>query len=280
MLSRSRAVGAVVLLLSSFLACAKPAKINSDPPKVQLFDSGGTKALRVTVLDQKGRPMDGPKLKFSSSNPEVAEVDNAGKVAAYMSGEAVITVSSGTVSARVPVVVRIASSLELKFMDKAQETAGIQGPVNSHAPLLVSGMDDLGKPADLSAATFASSNSKAASVDQHGVLTLLSSGTTEVSVSMGKTKATLQVPVTILVPMAIKLENPALSVKVGESLPLAYTVISDAGTALAIVPAFASSDAGVAKVDEKGVVTGISRGSVTISISIGGAANNVAVTVR
>lgn len=280
MMSRSRAVGLVVLVIGSLLACAKPAKIKIDPAKVQLFDSGGSKIVNVTVLDQKGRPMDNPKLKFSSSNPEVAEVDGAGKVTANGTGDAQVTVTAGKVSASVPVMVRIASSLKLDFKDKSQLVTGIQGPVNSQAPLLVSGQDEMGKPADLSVATFASSNPKVAVLDQQGVLTILSSGATDVSVSMGKTKATLRVPVTILVPMAIKLQSPALTVKVGESAPIPYEVISDAGTTLSVVPLFTSSDPSVAKVDGDGLVTGLSRGSATVSIRAGDASNNVTVSVR
>jgi uncharacterized protein YjdB len=262
------------------LACAQPAKVKIDPAKVQLFDSGASKIVNVTVLDQKGRPMDKPKLKFSSSNPEVAEVDGAGKVMANSTGDAQVTVTAGKVSASVPVMVRIAASLKLDFRDKSQLVSGVQGPANSQVPLLVSGLDEMGKPADLSVATFASSDPKVAVLDQQGVLTILSNGTTDVSVSLGKTKATLRVPVTILVPMAIKLQSPSLTVKAGESSPIPYEVISDAGTTLAIVPAFTSSDAGVAKVDEKGMVTGIAHGSATISIRAGEASNNITVTVR
>ncbi|MCI4398456.1 MAG: Ig-like domain-containing protein [Acidobacteria bacterium] len=279
-MARPRAAGLGFLVTGSLLACAQPAKVKIDPAKVQLFDSGASKIVNVTVLDQKGRPMDKPKLKFSSSNPEVAEVDGAGKVMANSTGDAQVTVTAGKVSASVPVMVRIAASLKLDFRDKSQLVSGVQGPANSQVPLLVSGLDEMGKPADLSVATFASSDPKVAVLDQQGVLTILSNGTTDVSVSLGKTKATLRVPVTILVPMAIKLQSPSLTVKAGESSPIPYEVISDAGTTLSIVPLFTSSDPSVAKVDGNGLVTGLSRGSATVSIRAGDASNNVTVSVR
>ncbi len=280
MTKRMNALGWAVLMMALAVACAKPAQIKINPAKVLLFDAGGTKAITVTVLDQKGGQIENPKVKFSTSNQQVADVDSSGKITANGSGDAVVTASIGALSATVPVTVRIASSLKLEFTDKAQTETGVQGPTNAQVPLLVSGSDDAGKPADLSVATFLSSDPRVATIDQHGVLTIFSSGTTEVSVSMGKTRAALSVPVKILVPMAIKLDSPNLSVKPGQSAPIPFSVISDAGSTLSMVPAFTSSDAAVAKVDGNGVVTGLSRGSATISIKAGEASNVIQVSVR
>ncbi len=278
MRSRAMAAGLAAVVLLGFAACAKPAKIQVSPPKVELRDAGATAQLSATVQDAKGNPMKAA-VAYSSTKSAVADVDASGKVSAYGSGDAEIVVTCEQVAARVPVTVRIVQSIKLGLAQEADTAAA--GPANSTYALKVTATDEAGQPADLSKAAWSSSDPKVATVDNKGVLTLLSNGKTEISVRYGKAAAcTFSVPVAILVPMAIKLDQPALSLKMGESAPLAFTVLSNAGSPMTATPTFTSSNPKVAAVDEKGTVTGVSRGAAQITIAVGESVNAVTVSVR
>lgn len=66
---------------------------------------GASAPVRVVATGQDGEVVPGPSLAFSSSDEEVAGVDGSGRVYGRRAGQAVVTVSSGGVSARVDVEV-------------------------------------------------------------------------------------------------------------------------------------------------------------------------------
>jgi len=266
-------------LFASGLACSKtPASVSVAPAKVEISDIGGSQQLAVTVKDKNGKPIEKTPLTFATADPKVAEVEADGRVNAIASGDTEVTVTAGPVSAKVPVRVRLITTLELA-MAREGETAAA-GILNGTYALKVTAFDEARKPADLSRAAWKSTAPAVATVDQAGVLTLFSTGKTEISVQMGKTQAKLLVPVEILVPMAIKLESPTFSVKSGESAPLLFSVVSDQGSLLTLTPAFTSSAPEVVAVDDKGTVSGLKRGTAQVTIRAGEATNTVAVTVR
>jgi hypothetical protein len=63
------------------------------------------------VLDQRGQSVDDAKVSYSTSAPDVADVDATGTVHAKFSGSAVITAHAGDKQDSVPVEVRIAAKL-------------------------------------------------------------------------------------------------------------------------------------------------------------------------
>jgi len=268
-----------IALFLTGLSCSKtPASVTVSPAKVEICDIGGSAQLAVTVKDKDGKPIEKAAVTYASANAKVAEVEADGHVNALASGDTEITVTAGPVSTKVPVRVRLITSLQLAMAREGETLAA--GILNGTYPLKVTGFDEARNPADLSRATWKSSAPAVAAVDSAGVLTLLSTGKTEISVQMGKTVAKLLVPVEILIPMAIKLDAPTFSVKSGESAPLPYAVVSDRGTILTISPTFTSSAPDVVAVDDKGVVTGGKRGAAQVKIQTGAAVNTITVTVR
>lgn len=266
-------------LLFSGLACSKtPASVAVSPDKVEISDIGGSAQLKVTVKDDEGEAIEGAAVTFATADAKVAEVEADGRVAAIATGDTSVTVTSGPASATVPVRVRLLSTLELAMAREGDTVAA--GVVNGRYPLKVTALDEARRPADLSSAVWNSSAPMVASIDKTGVVTLLSAGRTEISVQMGKTVAKLPMSVEILVPMAIKLEAPTFSVKAGESARLPFSVVSDQGSLLDILPTFTSSAPEVADVDAKGAVTGLKRGAAQVKIQSGEAVNTIAVTVR
>lgn len=267
-------VSAVVLVAG--LACSKPARVTLIPKQVLFNDSGASKLLQVTVFDAKDRPMEKAKVTFASSSPEVAEVDASGKVTVRNSGEAVITATSGKVSGTAKIVAHLVMGLKMDL-----PVGGAQAPAGSQVPLVVSATNEKGDPADLTGLSFTSSNPEIATVDGEGKMTLLASGNTTLEAVIGKSQAKLPVEVHVLVPVAIKVPIPAVqTLRVGETVLLDATVLSDLGEPMRVPIACTLSSDKVASVDANGMVTGISRGTVEVAVTAGTAKNTLKIVVR
>jgi uncharacterized protein YjdB len=262
-------------LVGLALSCSKPAKVVITPKMVVLHDLNASKVLNVQVLDAKDRGMDKVKLTYSSSAPEVAEVDNTGKVTAKGSGDAIITASTEKVSGSMEVRVRIVASITLKAPDD-----GAVGPPNTIVPIAVKGLNERGEPADLEGIGFKSSAPEVAAVDAQGRLTLLSNGVVTIQASLGKASAEILIPVKIELPAAVKVESPIQNIKEGETQKLDFSVISDLGKPMTVPLHCESSAEKVATVDAQGNVTGVGRGSAVITITAGTASNTIKVVVH
>ena len=97
---------------------------------------------------------------------------------------------------------------------------------------------------------------------------------------MGKATKELPVTVEIEVPAAVKVDSPNQSVAVGESQPLAFTILSSRGRPMTTKVSFSSGAPAVATVDDKGVVTGVGRGMAVITVAVGDASNEIKVSVH
>ena len=270
--------GALVsaMVVVTGLACSKPAKVILVPKQVLFNDSGASKTLQATVFDAKDRPMENPKVTFSSSSPEVAEVDASGKVTVRNSGEAVIIATSGKVSGTAKIVAHLVMGLKLDL-----PAGGAKGTAGGQVPLVVSATNEKGEPADLTGISFTSSNPEIATVDGEGKMTLLTSGNTTLEAVIGKSQAKLPVEVHVLVPVAIKVPTPAVqTIRVGETMMLDVTVLSDLGEPMRVPIACSLSSDKVASVDANGMVTGLNRGTVEIVVTAGMARNTLKVVVR
>jgi len=265
----------LVVVLAAFAGCSKPARIEIKPTEVVLRDAGGSRALNVTVFDQKDRPMEKAKLTFASSNPEVAAVDGEGKVSAVSSGEATVTVTSGKASASVPVRVQIVSILDLTLPE-----GGFVGPKDSLHPLFLRVLNDRGAPVDLSSLSFSTSDPAVAVVDAGGNLRIAGTGRVKITVSSGKTAVEKEAEVVLESPAAVKVETGTQVIPLGEAVPLAFTVISDQGRPMKVPVEVQATPEGIVSVDGEGVARGLARGAATLSISAGPARNTLKVTVR
>jgi len=264
------------MALVAGLACSKPARVTLSPKQILLNDSGASKTLQVAVFDAKDRPMGKAKVTFASSSPEVAEVDAGGKVIVRLSGEAIITATSGKVSGTAKVVSHLVSSLKLELPE-----GGAKGPAGALVPLVITGRNEKGDPADLMGIAFSSSDPTIATVDPEGRLTLLRSGSVTLVATIGKSRAELLAEVHVLVPTAIKVPIPPVqTLHVGETVRLDATVLSDLGDPMKIPLTCSTSSDKVATVDSNGMVTGVARGTAEITILAGAARNTLKVIIR
>ena len=77
---------------------SRPAQVSLDPDTVTVT-AGDTVTVRSTVVDQRGRRMFSAPLTWTSSDPTVATIDEAGLVTGIREGKTSISVTAGQVSA-------------------------------------------------------------------------------------------------------------------------------------------------------------------------------------
>lgn len=115
--------------------------------------------------------------------------------------------------------------------------------------------------------TWRSSNDRVASVTQEGVVTAVSTGQCTITASYDGKTASCTISVVIPV-TAVKLEPTEIHLHVGATKTIMATVQPINATEKTIV--WASDNESVATVSSRGVVTGVSRGSCTITATVGG----------
>lgn len=138
------------------------------------------------------------------------------------------------------------------------------------------GMSDLGGSFQVVEVSWSSSTPGVASINEDGVVTALSAGTTMITASAQGVESD---PVSISIAsdlntvalVQIVTENNVSVINPGETLQLSGSALNAAGGAIeGNVIAWSSSNEDVASVDENGLVTGIADGSVRISATAAG----------
>lgn len=208
------------------------------------LDFGKQEYLQATVL--KGTPV------WTSSNPEVIFVDNNGLVRAVGVGEATITVTVNGDTATCSVV-GVASIV----LDK--ET--LELIIGETATLVVVNAE--------SSISWSSDNGSVATVDSaSGVVTAVAEGTATITAKSADGKTDTCV---VTVRNKLSLDKTEAEILVGETVTL--KAVADG----AVV--WSSSNEEIAKVDDKGVVTGVSEGVVKINATVGKTTVSCSVTV-
>ncbi len=226
-----------------------------------------------------------PNLLFTSSKPEIAEVDTAGIVTAKQDGEALITVSSGSLSASYKLLVtseviaqpdmqsiRLDNLNNVKVGEKLQAVVTAQYTDQSEQTLLGPGI-----PA-VEGMTLLSADPTIVSVDVgSGVLTALKEGATVVSATYGVFQSTVQLMVTS---DAIEPPKPVLQslqiygankLNVNDGTQLKLSALYSDGSQRMVTEGvqYSSSNAAVVTVDSTGVVKALSKGKASITAYFG-----------
>ncbi len=119
----------------------EPTTVEVSHPELT-FDALGSEAeLTAEVLDQNGRVMPDAETSWSSADPEIASVSDAGLVTSAGNGATTITASAGRAEAEIPVSVQqVAASITIEGGDGQTGSAGSALP----APLEVRAFDSEG----------------------------------------------------------------------------------------------------------------------------------------
>ena len=233
---------------------AKPACIKLNTTKATLYTTGST-ALQLTATVVGTSKV----VKYSSANSKIAKVDKNGKVTAVAAGTVKIFAEANGVTVYCTVTVK---KTDLKLnMDKATIYTVAQKTVQLK-PTVVGASQKV---------TYSRSNTKVAKVDKNGKVTAVNIGTSVISVKanglMKKCTISVRKP-------ELKISKTNLTVSCGKKVTI-QAKATPKGTIT-----FVSSDKKVATVNKQGVVTGVRKGTVKITIKCNGVEKKVTVKVK
>lgn len=197
-----------------------------------------------------------PAVTFSSSDKSIATVSSSGVVTPVKPGEATITVTTVDGSFTDTCKVTVKRAVTGIKLDKTQ--AELKSNTTLTLKATVSPSNATNKTVKWS-----TSNKKVVTVSENGVVTPVGKGTATITAKTENgLKATCKITVYQVV-TGVKLSETA-SVYAGEKITLKASVLpSDANNQKVT---WSSSDTSVAKVDSKGVVTGVKLGTATITV--------------
>lgn len=226
------------------------------------IEEGSTLQLVATVLPEDASDK---SLIWSSSDPEIANVDQTGLVTAFTSGKTIITVKSAanediSASCQITVKARVIEA-EGVTLDKSEATLTEGETLTLTATV---------EPDDTTdkTLTWTSSNEEVATVED-SVVTALKTGTSTITVSTSNGK-TAQCEITVIekVPeiiyvSSVTLDHTEIEAEAGTVLTLKATVLPENATDKDLL--WTSSNEEVATVDQTGTVTIRSVGTVVIT---------------
>ena len=220
------------------------------------LSKGTSETLKATINPSDAT--DDKTLKWTSSNPNIATVDNTGKVTAVGGGTATITVKSQN-GKEASCEVKVTSKIESISLNKSNITLSKGTSVTLKATI---NPNDVTEDKTLK---WTSSNTKVATVDNTGKVTAIGGGTTTITVkSQNGKEASCEVKVTSKIE-SISLNKSNITLSKGTSETLQATINpSDTTDDKKLV--WTSSNPDVATVDEDGKVTSLSLGETIITV--------------
>jgi uncharacterized protein YjdB len=228
-----------------------------------LHAPGESVVVQAVALDAKGQPVEDPKLRWMSSAPEVATVED-GVVVARRSGKTTIAAAAGKARASVEVQVSIPSLVDIRVDGADFLLAG-----NSIAISTVV-RNELGKALVDVPPRWASSDESVARVE-NGRLVGVAPGRATVTVTVPPLSRSVQVQVVRSDFARVEVDPTHLVfAKVGQVLQMRARTFSNRGVALNDVPvSWYSSDWSVATVSASGQVTAIGPGRTVVTATAG-----------
>lgn len=224
---------------------------------------------------------DNKNVTFSSSDDNIATVDENGLVTARGAGEAIITVTTedGNYQATIALTV---------IIPVQSVTLAAEGDVSelTETETLQLTATVLPENASNKKVTYSTSDRTVATVDENGLVTAISAGTVVITVTTeqgGKT-ATLNLTVNEkndrieVTGVTLATEGNVTGLKKGETLQLIATVAPTDATNKNVT--YESGDRNIATVNENGEVTAVGGGTVTVTVTAeGGHTASITLTV-
>jgi hypothetical protein len=254
-------------LLSTLVlsACrSAPATLTLVAPQERpLHAPGESLVLQVVALDAGGRPVENPSLRWVSSAPEVATVQD-GVVVARKSGRATIAAAAGRARASVEVQVSIPGQLDIRVDNADFLLAG------SSVPLSAVVKDEQGKPLRDVPPAWSTSDASVARVEE-GRLVGVAPGRPTLTASVGPLSRSIPVQVVRADFTRMEVAPTHLAFeKKGQRLQLRARAFNNRGLPIEGVPfTWFSSDWTVATVSPSGEVTAVGPGRAVVTATAG-----------
>jgi uncharacterized protein YjdB len=264
-----------VLAVVCLIGCAPtPSSIEITPSDVVVNSVDEAPALAARVLDDKGQEIPDVKAAWSSSAPEVAEIDAAtGALTIKVSGKAEITAAVGEVKSTVAVTVALYKSLKA-------EAEALTLKIGEVKPIAVQILDDKDQPVE-GEITWATADEKIATVGPKGEVTAVAAGATVVTATAKALKAEVKIEVQAAGPAELKAAKAEVQLKVGKTEKVeVQTLGADGQPATGFTVTFASADAAIATVAEDGTITAVAAGETTVTATSGDKTAPIKVVVK
>jgi uncharacterized protein YjdB len=244
-------------------------------PSTLSLTVGTTRSLTARVLGLSGETLGGVPVFWSTQDPAVAAVSEAGIVTAVAPGTTQIAASRGGKSSLVTVTV---VGLPVGLVRVAPATASVL--VGASSTLTAEVLDAGGGVMTGVPVAWASANSAIATVTDDGRVTGVSPGSVAISATASGISGSALVSVRA-VPVASVIVTPAVdSVVVGQSVQLSATTRDSAGVTLTgRSVSWASSAPSIASVSSTGMVTGLLAGTVTVTANSEGKTGTAQIVV-
>ena len=247
--------------------------------EVKISEEEATAAVNSSIrLSAEVLPQDAANKKvfWTTSNPDVAAVDQSGNVTAVSKGEAVITVTTEdgnkTASCKVTVIVPVTGI----HLDKTSLTLSKKQTYQLNAEVTP-------KEASNPNILWSSSKETVASVSKTGLITAFAEGEATITAASEmnpEIRASVTVTVTRIRPESISFTKRDVTVREQETKQLSVIITPEDAENKKVI--YRSNDQKIAKVDENGKVTGIKEGTTEIIAETedGGLTDQCIVTVR
>ncbi len=216
--------------------------------------SGETLQLTATLLPDDATDK---TVTWASSDAGVATVDETGLMIAVSVGTAVVTATSANGLTAECTVTVVPTSVESVTLNHAEANLRFGETLQLTATLLPDDAIDKW-------VVWSSSDTGVVTVDETGLVVAVSVGTAVVTATSAN-GLTAECTVTVVpTPVeSVTLNHAEANLRFGETLQLTATLLPDDATERTVT--WASSDAGVATVDENGLVTAVATGTAVIT---------------
>lgn len=230
------------------------------------LEGGETFLLEVSYSPEN--TTDPTDVSWSSSDPDVAAVDETGLLTAAGPGEAIVTAAVGDFSASCTVHVTI----PMTGISMSVSSLTIRAGESVTLPLSY----NPGNTTDDRLTEWTSSNPAVASVSSNGTVRAAGTGKTTITASCGNFTASCQI--TVIIPVtAVSISQTALTLNRGTSASLSAAIAPSNTTEQPYI-SWSSDNTAVASVSG-GVVTAVGAGTATITASHDDIAASCTVTV-
>ena len=249
------------------------ASVDMDPGELRL-EIGQTGPITATPKSADGTALTGRSIAWKSRDTGVATVNSSGLVTAKAAGSTLIEATSeGITGVTLVTVANVPVSSVVVSPDTATLVAGQSKQLSAKT------FDASGDELNGRVITWSSSNEDVASVSSTGKVLAVAPGSATITASSeGKSdKATI----TVIPPVnSVTVAPDSISVIVGKTSALQATLKDAGGQTLAgRAVTWKSDNAGVATVDDNGVVTGVAAGATTVTATSEGKSGSAKVVV-
>ena len=238
-------------------------RIDVLPVSAFLDSAGETVQLTATAFDRNGQVVPEALISWASGNPAVATVDSTGLVTAVANGTATITAAAGDISMDIEVSVSPVVEISLSSTTPTLTALG------DTLQMVAAPLDANGEPVPEASIDWSSSRPTVAKVNDTGLVTAKSNGTTLISATSGTAEASVTVTVS-QVGVGISITPNIREIFEGQTLQLRTRIVdaNDRELRSARVD-WSSSRREVATVSRTGLVRAVAMGSTRISATSG-----------